>query len=269
VGSRPGTRDLREYAVEHLHDDQAVLVVDETGDVKKGTGTVGVQRQYTGTAGRIENAQVAVYLVHTGRRGHAAVDRELYVPCSWTCDPDRCRAAGLGGETPFTTEPELAARMVARFLDAGHQAAWVAGDEVYGGNPKLRDALEKRGTGYILAVACSHEITTGAEKFRADTQRDPTPFHRPGRPTRPRRCPSAGLVRLATPPQSPIPGQPLPRRLRDLAQLAHPGAAAPLPPLVVHAHRHPGEAGLDHLLEERDGIAAGCPAYRLRALMSP
>jgi SRSO17 transposase len=161
--------DLRDYVVEHLHDDQAVLVVDETGDVKKGTGTVGVQRQYTGTAGRIENAQVAVYLVYAGRRGHAAVDRELYVPRSWTSDPDRCRAAGLGGETPFATKPELAARMVARFLDAGHQAAWVAGDEVYGGNPKLRDALEKRGTGYILAVACSHEVTTGAGKFRADT----------------------------------------------------------------------------------------------------
>jgi SRSO17 transposase len=160
--------DVRGYVVEHLHDDQAVLVVDETGDVKKGTSTVGVQRQYTGTAGRIENAQVAVYLVYAGRRGHAAVDRELYVPRSWTADPDRCRAAGLGEETPFATKPELAARMVTRFLDAGHRAAWVAGDEVYGGNPKLRTALEERGTGYVLAVACSHEVTTGAGKFRAD-----------------------------------------------------------------------------------------------------
>ncbi len=85
--------DVRAYVVEHLRDDQAVLVVDETGDVKKGTDTVGVQRQYTGTAGRIENTQVAVYLVYAGRRGHAAVDRELYVPRSWTSDPDRCRAA--------------------------------------------------------------------------------------------------------------------------------------------------------------------------------
>lgn len=79
--------DVRGYVVEHPHDDQAVLVVDETGDVKKGTGTVGVQRQYPGTAGRIENAQVAVYLVYVGRRGYAAVDRELYVPRSWTADP--------------------------------------------------------------------------------------------------------------------------------------------------------------------------------------
>jgi SRSO17 transposase len=160
--------DVRDYVAGHLHDDQAVLVVDETGDVKKGTNTVGVQRQYTGTAGRIENAQVAVYLVYAGRRGHAAVDRELYVPRSWTSDPDRCRAAGIGEETTFATKPELAARMIERFLDAGHHAPWVAGDEVYGGNPHLRAALETRGTGYVLAVACSHEVATGAGKFRAD-----------------------------------------------------------------------------------------------------
>lgn len=103
-----------------------------------------------------------------GRRGHAAADRELYVPRSWTSDPDRCRAAGLGDKTEFATKPELAARMVTRFLDAGHRAAWVAGDEAYGGNPRLRAALEERGTGYVLAVACSHEVTTGAGKFRAD-----------------------------------------------------------------------------------------------------
>ncbi|WRZ95658.1 IS701 family transposase [Streptomyces sp. NBC_01007] len=161
--------DVREYVVEHLRDDQAVLVTDETGDVKKGTHTVGVQRQYTGTAGRIENSQVAVYLVYAGRRGHAAVDRELYVPRSWTADPDRCRAAGLGKEAGFATEPELATRMITRFLDAGHHASWIAGDEVYGGNPTLRAALEERGTGYVLAVACSHEVTTRAGKFRADT----------------------------------------------------------------------------------------------------
>lgn len=95
--------DVRGYVVDNLYDDQALLVVDETGDVKKGTGTVDVQRQYTGTAGRIENAQVAVYLVYAGRRGHAAVDRELYVPRSWTSDPARCLAAGLGKETSFAT----------------------------------------------------------------------------------------------------------------------------------------------------------------------
>lgn len=161
--------NVREYVVEHLYDQEAVLVVDETGDVKKGVHTVGVQRQYTGTAGRIENSQVAVYLVYAGERGHAAVDRELYVPRSWTRDPDRCRAAGLGEDIVFATKPELACRMIERFLDAGHRVGWVAGDEVYGGNPKLRSALEERGLGYVLAVACSAEVTTNAGAFRADT----------------------------------------------------------------------------------------------------
>ncbi|MFF3615177.1 IS701 family transposase [Streptomyces sp. NPDC002580] len=156
--------DMREYVVEHLRDDAAVLVVDETGDVKKGTHTVGVQRQYTSTAGRIENSQVAVYLVYTGARGHAAV----YIPRSWTCDPDRCRAAGLGEDTIFATKPELARVMIERFLNAGHRIGRVTGDEVYGGNPKLRAALEERGIGYVLAVACSAEVPTGAGTFRAD-----------------------------------------------------------------------------------------------------
>ncbi len=129
---------------------------------------MGVQRQYTGTAGRIENSQIAVYLVYAGARGHAAVDRELYVPRSWTCEPDRCRAAGLPESTAFATKPELAGRMIGRFLDAGHHVGWVAGDEVYGGNPRLRALLEERGVSYVLAVACSAEVTTGAGKFRAD-----------------------------------------------------------------------------------------------------
>lgn len=160
--------DVREYVVECLHDEAAVLVVDETGDVKKGTHTVGVQRQYTGTVGRIENSQVAVYLVYASERGHAAVDRELYIPRSWTCDPDRCRVAGLGEDTTFATKPELARVMIERFLDAGHRVGWGTGDEVYGGNPKLRSALEERGIGYVLAMACSAEVDTGAGTFRAD-----------------------------------------------------------------------------------------------------
>lgn len=96
---------------------------------------MGVQRQYTGTAGRIENSQVAVYLVSSAARGHAAIDRALYVPRSWTDDDDRCRAAGIPDGLGFATKPVLAARMVARALDAGTPARWVAGDEVYGDNP--------------------------------------------------------------------------------------------------------------------------------------
>lgn len=112
--------DVREYVGEHLHDEDAMLVVDETGDAKKGMHTVGVQRQYTGTADRIGNSQVAVYLVYAGERGHAAADRAPYIPRSWTRDPDRCRAAGLGEDTAFATKPELARTMIKRFLDAGH-----------------------------------------------------------------------------------------------------------------------------------------------------
>lgn len=121
--------DVRDYVVEHLADEAAVLVVDETGDVEKGRHTVGVQRQYTGTAGRIENSQVAVCLVYAGASGHAAVERELYIPRSWTTDPACCLAAGLDDERTFQTKPELATAMIERFLDAGHGAGRVAGDE--------------------------------------------------------------------------------------------------------------------------------------------
>ncbi|MGW3746724.1 IS701 family transposase [Streptomyces sp. NPDC005146] len=160
--------DICGFVVEQLHHDDAVLVVDETGDLKKGTATVGVQRQYTGTAGRIENSQVAVYLAYSTPRGHAAIDRELYVPRSWTEDAARCRAAGIPDTVGFATKPALAARMIDRALDAGVPASWVAGDEVYGGNPHLRTALEGRQVGYVLAVACDHQITTRAGRFRAD-----------------------------------------------------------------------------------------------------
>jgi SRSO17 transposase len=160
--------DLRDYVVDHLGDPQATLVVDETGDLKKGTYTVGVQRQYTGTAGRVENAQVAVYLVYATDAGHAVVDRELYLPRVWTDDPQRCRAVGVPDHVGFATKPELAARMLARALDAGVPAAWVTGDEVYGANPTLRAELEARGVGYALAVACDHRVRFGGTTHRAD-----------------------------------------------------------------------------------------------------
>lgn len=153
--------DLVGYVVEHLGDPGAVLVVDETGDVKKGTATVGVQRQYTGTAGRIENSQVAVYLTYAAPAGYALIDRALYLPKSWTSDPDRCAAAGVPAEVGFATKPALATTMIGAALDAGVPASWVAGDEVYGADPKLRAALVGRRVGYVLAVAKDHRITTG------------------------------------------------------------------------------------------------------------
>jgi SRSO17 transposase len=160
--------DVREAAVECLGDVDAMLVVDETGDLKKGVCSVGVQRQYTGTAGRIENAQVGVFLTYTTKIGHTLIDRELYLPRSWTSDPERCAAAGVPADTGFVTKPALASRMILRALDAGVPAKWVAGDEVYGGNPTLRGDLEKRQVGYVLAVACDHHVTTATGTYRAD-----------------------------------------------------------------------------------------------------
>jgi len=172
VWDEDGVRDdLRGYVTEQLGDPGAVLVVDETGDVKKGTGTVGVQRQYTGTAGRIENAQVAVYLTYAAPAaaggGYAFIDRELYLPKAWTEDPDRCTAAGVPDGVEFATKPALARTMIDRALDAGTPAAWAAGDEVYGADPSLRKDLAARGLGYVLAVAKSHRFTTGIGPRRA------------------------------------------------------------------------------------------------------
>ena len=137
-----------------------MLVVDETGDLKKGVSTVGVQRQYTGTAGRIENAQVAVYLTYAGARGHAMIDRELYLPQSWTDDPERCAQAGVPDDIEFLTKPALATGMICRALDAGVPARWVAGDEVYGADPALRHELELRRVGYVLAIGCDRRVPT-------------------------------------------------------------------------------------------------------------
>ena len=135
-----------------------MLVVDETGDLKKGVHTVGVQRQYTGTAGRIENAQVAVYLAYAGPRGHAMIDRELYLPLSWTEDADRLAEAGVPDEVEFATKPALATGMLTRALRAGVPARWLTGDEVYGDDPDLRAECEANRIGYVLAIGCDRRI---------------------------------------------------------------------------------------------------------------
>jgi SRSO17 transposase len=169
VWDHDGVRDdLRDYVTEALGDPEAVLVIDETGDLKKGARTVGVQRQYTGTAGRVENAQVAVYLLYASDAGHAMIDRELYVPRGWIADPDRCHAAGIPEQVGFATKPALATAMLCRALDAGVPAAWVTGDEVYGADPDLRAELERRGVGYVLAVACDYPVVAAGDTYRAD-----------------------------------------------------------------------------------------------------
>jgi SRSO17 transposase len=114
-----------------------------------------VQRQYTGTAGRIENAKVGVFLALATRRGRTLIDRRLYLPeHSWSNDPKRRTGAGIPETVQFATKPRLASEMIAAALDAGITASWVTGDEAYGQDPQLRAALEARGTGYVLAVAC-------------------------------------------------------------------------------------------------------------------
>jgi SRSO17 transposase len=162
--------ELRDFAVEHLGAADAILVVDETGDLKKGRHTVGVQRQYTGTAGRIENAQVGVYLGYATRRGHALIDRELYLPRSWTDDPDRCAAAGVPAGVGFATKPALAQALIERALDAGVPASWVTADEVYGADPRLASTLETRGVGYVLAIAAHRRLPVDAASARTAAQ---------------------------------------------------------------------------------------------------
>jgi hypothetical protein len=169
VWDTDGVRDdLRDYVITGLGDTDAVLVVDETGDFKKGVCTVGVQRQYTGTAGRIENAQVAVYLTYAGPRGHAMIDRELYLPKSWTSDDQRCTAAGVPEDIGFLTKPALTAGMLIRAQNAGIPARWVTGAEVYGADPTRRAELEYRRVGYVLGIGCDRRVPTEAGLLRAD-----------------------------------------------------------------------------------------------------
>src|SRR5579884_1481353 len=124
--------DLREYVVEHLGEEQGILVVDETGFVKKGKQSAGVARQYSGTAGRRENSQIGVFLLYASRRGAAFLDRALYLPEEWTSDRVRCREAGIPDEVGFATKGALARQMLSRAFAAGVPAEWVAGDTVYG-----------------------------------------------------------------------------------------------------------------------------------------
>jgi SRSO17 transposase len=163
---------LRNYVQQELHSPDAVLIVDETGFLKKGLHSAGVKRQYTGTAGHIENSQVGVFLCYGGDKGAALVDRELYIPQEWAADLERRRAAGIPDTVEFATKPELARRMIGRALDppqrrrpvagdpgdSGATAAWVAADEVYGHDSKLRRFLEGRQMAYVLAVASDQRL---------------------------------------------------------------------------------------------------------------
>jgi SRSO17 transposase len=154
--------DVREYVVERLGSADGVLVVDDTGFVKKGTRSAGVQRQYSGTAGRTENCQIGTFVAYASERGHALIDRELYLPESWTGDRDRCRAAGIPDEVEFATKPRQAIAMLERAVAAGVPFAWVTADEAYGQVKYLRVWLEQRDISYVLATRRNDDMLTVA-----------------------------------------------------------------------------------------------------------
>src|ERR687894_598833 len=150
--------DLRAYVAEHLGDPDAVLVLDETGFLKKGDKSAGVQRQYSGTAGRIENCQIGVFLGYASRHGHALIDRALYLPEVWANDPARRGGAGVPENTVFATKPQLGRQMLTRAFAAEVPCRWVTGDSVYGADYALRRCIEKSGRGYVLAVTSRQRL---------------------------------------------------------------------------------------------------------------
>src|SRR5579864_8786603 len=149
--------ELRTYVIEQLGESGGILVVDETGFVKKGKKSAGVARQYSGTAGRRENSQVGVFLEYASTKGFAFIDRALYLPEEWTSDRVRCREAGIPDEVGFATKGDLAKQMLARAFAAGVPAEWVVGDTVYG-YEELRLWLDERQKHYVLAVPETHAV---------------------------------------------------------------------------------------------------------------
>jgi SRSO17 transposase len=160
--------ELMLYVGESLGWRNGTLAIDETGFLKKGKKSAGVARMYSGTAGRIENCQIGVFLSYHTSRGHALVDRELYLPKEWTEAPSRCREAGVPDDRPFMTKPEIARTMLRRAYVEGFRPAWVTGDEVYGASGDLRRDLEKRGQAYVLAVASNVCVNEGGATKRVD-----------------------------------------------------------------------------------------------------
>jgi SRSO17 transposase len=144
---------LRAYLVAHISDPQVVLVLDETGFLKKGQQSAGVARQYRGTAGRVENYQIGVFLAYASRHGHALLDGALYLPKEWTNDGGRCERAGVPEKQPFATKPQLARQLLKRAFEARVPAAWVTGDSVYGNDRRLRVWLEEQDHAYVMAVS--------------------------------------------------------------------------------------------------------------------
>jgi SRSO17 transposase len=149
---------------DYLADSDAVGIIDETGFLKKGRHSAGVARQYSGTAGKIENCQIGVFLAYASLHGHTLIDRELYLPKEWTDDRNRCQMAGVPDERAFATKPALARQMLQRSFDAGVSLAYVAGDSVYGDDYELRIWLEERKQAYVLARSCDESVWIGVQQ---------------------------------------------------------------------------------------------------------
>ena len=176
-----GLRDIvRDYVIEHLADDDAVLVIDETGFLKQGKASCGVARQYTGSAGKITNCQIGVFAAYVSRHGHAFIDRALYLPKEWTDDPDRLEAAYVPPGVGFATKPKLATSMIARAIAASVPFKWVAGDTVYGVGD-IEQQLRRAGKGYVLGVSSAHVFQSWASGDRSSAR----PRTSPGRGARP------------------------------------------------------------------------------------
>lgn len=156
--------DLRSYVVEHFGDEDAVAVLDETGFLKKGTKSAGVARQYSGTAGRVENCQIGVFLVYAAKRGRTFLDRELYLPKVWAADSIRRAEAKVPEGVAFATKPQIARRMIERAREAGVPFRWVTGDSVYGNDFRMRSWLEERRINYVLGVTAQYRIFTGERR---------------------------------------------------------------------------------------------------------
>jgi SRSO17 transposase len=161
--------ELRHYVIQHLGDSNGVLVLDETGFLKQGAHSAGVARQYSGTAGTVENCQIGVFLSSASALGHALLDRELYVPKEWTADRARCRQAGIPDERGLATKPQLACQLLARAFAAGLPAKWVTGDSVYGDDRRLRMWLEARPQAYVLAVSGKEYVWLGWRQRQVKT----------------------------------------------------------------------------------------------------
>jgi SRSO17 transposase len=164
--------ELRGYVLERLADDVSVLIVDETGFIKKGDKSVGVKRQYTGTAGKTENCQVGVFVAYASRRGQAFIDRELYLPEEWAKDQERRKRAAVPEEVRMRTKPELAKQMLQRTMDAGVNATWVVADSVYGDSRRLGMFLEEKEQPYVLALSGKAYVWAGFRQHQVSVVLD-------------------------------------------------------------------------------------------------